>query len=148
MAQTKNGTLAPDKITIGSKQKIWWKCNKGPDHEWKAQVNGRTMKGGRNCPFCAGRKVSVTNSLATRFPEIAKEWHPKNNGGITPKDVTAGSDMSIRWKCSKGSDHEWRTPVYSRTGKRKTGCPVCGTGWDVKSVRHFVSFFDKNLYIL
>ena len=30
---------------------------------------------GHCCPFCSNKKVSVTNSLAQVFPELAKEWH-------------------------------------------------------------------------
>jgi hypothetical protein len=28
------------------------------------------------CPFCVNQRVSVTNSLAMRFPVIASQWHP------------------------------------------------------------------------
>ncbi len=42
----------------------------------------------RGCPFCAGQGVSVTNSLKTLFPKIAKQWHATKNGKLRPEDVT------------------------------------------------------------
>ena len=29
----------------------------------------------------------VTNSLESRFPDLASQWHPTRNGGVTPKRV-------------------------------------------------------------
>jgi len=66
---TKNGDLTPDQVIAGSTKKVWWTCDKGTDHEWDATPDHRTrMRSG--CPYCAGQKVSVTNSLSL-YPEIA-----------------------------------------------------------------------------
>ena len=32
---TKN-SLLPWQVSAGSNKKVWWKCEKGPDHEWEA----------------------------------------------------------------------------------------------------------------
>ena len=37
--------------------------------------------------------------------------------------VTAGSRRKVWWVC--GAGHVWKAAVYSRTGKKKSGCPVC-----------------------
>jgi transcription elongation factor Elf1 len=60
-------TIAPN-----SHVKLWWKCPNGDDHVWQSTPN--SMKGQPQCGFCNGKRVSVTNSLATRFPEIAQEF--------------------------------------------------------------------------
>lgn len=52
-----------------------------------APVRTRTKKT-HVCPYCANKKVSVTNSLARVFPELAREWHPVLNEGLRPEDVT------------------------------------------------------------
>jgi hypothetical protein len=119
----KNGDLKPDQVVAGSNKKFWWKCDKGPDHEWDAALSKRTGMG-RNCPCCAGLKVSVTNSLASLYPELAKEWHPDKNGDLKPNQVVAGSEKKVWWKCDKGPDHEWDAIPASRTG-RGSGCPCC-----------------------
>jgi hypothetical protein len=117
---TKNGALTPREVAPVSGKRVWWKCRKGPDHEWEASVSDRKDRG---CPFCAGRRVSVTNSLAAVRPDIAAQWHPTKNGKLTPADVTAGTDHRAWWKCPEGPDHEWDGIVANRnTG---FGCPFC-----------------------
>ena len=104
---TKNGDLTPDTVVAGSNKKAWWKCPEGPDHEWEASLDHRTKSKGTGCPCCSGYKVSVTNSLATLYPELAAEWHQTKNGDLTPDTVVAGSHEKFWWKCPKGQDHEW-----------------------------------------
>ncbi len=121
---TKNTNLNPNELSPGSKKKAYWICDKGPDHIWKAVIDSR-IRGNRKCPYCANKKVSVTNSLATKFPEIAKEWHPTMNRDLTPNKVVPGSDKLIWWQCSQNSEHIWDTKIHERTGSKKTGCPIC-----------------------
>ncbi|GAG64477.1 unnamed protein product [marine sediment metagenome] len=108
---TKNGSLKPEQVVAGSNTKVWWKCVNGPDHEWEAQVNLRTGKYKSGCPCCSGRKPSVTNSLASLFPSIAKQWHPTKNKPLTPEQVTAGTCKKYWWKCPEEPDHEWEASV-------------------------------------
>ncbi|MFX0051409.1 MAG: zinc-ribbon domain-containing protein [Candidatus Hermodarchaeota archaeon] len=75
-------------------KKVWWKCPKDPNHEWRTSITGRTGYG-TGCPYCAGRKVSSSNSLSYKFPEIAKEWHPTKNDELTPANIVAGSRMKV-----------------------------------------------------
>ena len=51
---TKNGDLTPNKVSYGSREKVWWKCSKG--HSWDAIVVNRTK--GRGCPLCRYSKKS------------------------------------------------------------------------------------------
>ncbi len=118
----RNGKLKPTDVTAGSKTRVWWKCANGPDHEWETAVTDR--RGGNGCPACSGRRVSVTNSLATRFPEIAAQWHVSRNGSKTPEDVTSGSNQLAWWKCPKKPSHVWRAAIGNRTGNG-AGCPLC-----------------------
>ena len=119
---TKNGDLTPSMVRPQSGRKVWWKCDRGEDHEWQATIIHRNK--GTRCPVCSGRKAVTSNSLLTLNPEIAKQWHPTKNGGLTPYDVTAGSDKKVWWKCDRGEDHEWKAHVYNLTGK-KSSCPFC-----------------------
>jgi len=76
---TKNGNLNPENISYGSAKKIWWKCSIATDHEWEDTPNHRTGQS-RGCHCCAGRKIVLSNCLATLYPHVLKEWHPiKNN---------------------------------------------------------------------
>lgn len=120
---TKNGELTPADVAYGSGRKVWWKCPNGDDHEFIASPNTRTSY--RGCPYCAGKRISETNSLESAFPEIAAEWHPIKNGDLTPAKIVAGSQTKVWWKCPKGEDHEWEATVSSRT-RSGNGCPCCG----------------------
>ncbi|MBX9923170.1 MAG: DEAD/DEAH box helicase family protein [Rhabdochlamydiaceae bacterium] len=119
---TKNGTITARQVLGGSSKKYWWKCPKGPDHEWQASVQKRTSSG-RNCPCCAGKQLSVTNSLLSLHPQIALQFHPVKNEKTTVNQLLAGTHKKIWWKCPKGSDHEWEASVVSRAYGR--GCPCC-----------------------
>ena len=113
---SKNLRIMPNMIKANSGKKVWWLCEKG--HEWEATVNDRTS--GRNCPFCSGKRACIDNSLQTLNPELAKQWHPTENGNLTPNDVTTGSQKKVWWLCEKG--HKWDETIKNRS---KNGCPFC-----------------------
>ena len=115
---TKNGTLTPNNIAIGSNKKVWWKCENG--HEWEAKPNDR--KRGNGCPYCSGKKVlQGYNDLLSQMPELAKEWDCELNGELNPENVTIGSNKKVWWKCEKG--HSWQATINHRS--KGTGCPFC-----------------------
>jgi hypothetical protein len=116
---TKNGRLVPTEIARQSTRRVWWRCLNGPDHEWQSRPTDRTTT---QCPFCAGQRASVTNSLASLYPEIAREWHPTRNGELTPEETVAASSGFAWWRCPRG--HVWRGQVSARTA-RGLVCPRC-----------------------
>ena len=67
--------------------------------------------------------MSGFNDLKTRYPDIADQWHQELNGELTPETVLAGSNRKAWWICPQG--HVWEAVIASRTGRKKTGCPVC-----------------------
>ena len=113
----KNGSLTPRDVALHSSKKVWWRCGKG--HEWQATVASRSY--GSGCPFCAGKSVCDDNCLQTLDPDLATEWHPAENGSLTPRDITPNSHKKTWWICGKG--HEWQATVNSRSGG--CGCPYC-----------------------
>lgn len=114
---TKNGKLSPEKIRPKSNEMAWWICERG--HEYPMLVNHRTDGGG--CPYCYGRKASLDDNLAVRFPDVAKDWHPTKNGNLTARDVRHGSEYRAWWLCPNG--HDYQAMVYSRSqGQRCTYC--------------------------
>lgn len=125
---TRNIDLYPYEVRAGSSKLVWWKCPKGGDHEWRAAVQNRvpskSRPKGSGCPFCAGKKISITNCLATMQPKVAAEWHPKKNRKLTPRDVLPGDVRSVWWKCPEGPDHVFQSTIESRS-KGRRGCPYC-----------------------
>ena len=117
---TKNEDLTADDVTEGSNRKVWWLCENS--HAWDAVVASRAA-GGCGCPYCSGRRVSDANRLSIKFPDVAKEWHPTENGDLTPYDVAIASNRKVWWICKEG--HKWEAVIPSRT-LGGSGCPYCG----------------------
>jgi hypothetical protein len=117
-----NGDVRPSDLSAGSGRRVWWSCSRGPDHRWRAKPNNRTR--GSGCPFCANRRVSVTNNLANQFPAIAAEWHGENNGSLQPSEVVATSSRVAWWHCRRDPRHVWRVSVRDRT-RDLSSCPFC-----------------------
>lgn len=116
---TKNGSLHPSQVTAVTAKKVWWACSCG--HEWEATIASRNA--GNNCPFCANRLVLTGfNDFATVNPVAAAEWHPTENGDLSPHSVLPGSDKKVWWlgKCG----HEWEAKISERA-LRGYGCPLC-----------------------
>lgn len=115
-------TLKPEAITVASHDKAWWKCDLG--HSWQAAVFSRTRENAAGCPYCTGRLVLPGfNDLATLKPKLAEQWYQALNGGLTPDQVTLGSNKKVWWQCSEG--HVWPAFIYARAKKNGTRCPVC-----------------------
>lgn len=114
----KNGNLNLPDMKFGSDLKVWWLCKNGHDYEQK--INGRTLRN-RGCPYCSGRLLCSTSSLAHVKPELASEWHPSKNGLLTPNDITYKTIQKVWWQCKAG--HEWEARVSNRNHGRN--CPIC-----------------------
>ena len=115
----RNLPFTPNSISYGSKKHVWWRCANG--HSWRAAVHTRNGAGS-GCPYCAGRLPIVgENDLATKYPDLAKEWLYEKNGSLTPDQVLPGSHRLVWWRCDKG--HEWQAQIKSRVNG--TGCPIC-----------------------
>ena len=115
---TRNGDLTPDMFSVSSGVKVWWlgKCG----HEWEATVANRNM--GNGCPYCSGQyRLEGENDLESVNPQLAFEWHPVKNYGLTPNMVGPNSNKKVWWlgKCG----HEWEATVANRL--RGDGCPFC-----------------------
>lgn len=115
----KNDGLGLDiyRISKSYSKEVWWDC-KVCKSNYSALISNR-LKG--NCPYCLGRRVNNTNSLASKNPELISEWHPILNGDLTPYEVTYGSGQKAWWKCKL--EHEWDAVISYRS--RGGGCPYC-----------------------
>ena len=115
----KNGSLSPHDVTVKTRKRVWWRCDRG--HSWQMNISVR-CSGIGGCPYCMGKKVCEENSLQTLSPGIAAEWDEEKNKGLSPDQVTNHASIKAWWKCRKG--HTWQALVRSRT-ILGSGCPVC-----------------------
>lgn len=118
------GNVPPERLAAGSGQQVKWECANG--HQWTAEVKGRIR--GRGCGECR-RTLPGARSLASKAPDVAKEWDIVTNGGVLPDDVYAGSSIKRAWACSIEPTHKWWATPQDRTrvDGNETGCPVCYT---------------------
>lgn len=131
----KNESLTPDNTAAYSNKRVWWyleyddpATGKHFCFEWKTSVANRSY--GRGCPYLSNKALwSGYNDLQTRYPEIAKEWHPIRNGALRPEEVMPMSNMKVWWYClytdpktGKEYQFEWEASIASRT-KYGNGCP-------------------------
>lgn len=113
--------LTLNEVVSGSKQKAYWKCPQG--HEFYRAICDISIKTTGYCSECSPKTiVAGMNDLATKFPEVAKEWHPVKNGDLKPESVSSESHEKVWWigECS----HEFMSSIRNRA-KKKTGCTVC-----------------------
>ena len=86
--------------------------------------------------FTSGPTTTLTHDvcpaalpkLAFANPSLAGEWHPKDNGSLTPADVSVGSSQKVSWLCTAcpcGHPHIWKAAVGMRARGGKSGCPYC-----------------------
>ena len=153
----KNEPLKPTQVSEWSNKVVWWKCSVC-GYEWRASIGHRSR--GRGCPICAkdkqkktyrANKIAQNGSLKTKRPDLAEEWHPTNNGSLSPEDVLTGTNEKVWWlgKCG----HQWQATVSSRANQN-TGCPICSghqilSGFnDLKTKNPFLAAewdYSKNL---
>lgn len=113
--------LPAEEVAARSTKVRRWRCPAGPDHLYETRPATVFTSNNGGCPFCAGRELSVTNSLETLYPQVAAEWDTELNG--RPPAVVATSGQRAWWRCAS-CDHPWETTVNRRTVSG-TGCPRC-----------------------
>jgi hypothetical protein len=115
-----------------------------------------TFLNGHRCPDCSRKKalLSIKNrgnrqrimrykrslppyekSLGYLFPELNDEWSNKNH--ISVYQVYSHSNKKAWWKC-RICGNEWETRISIRTGKQKSGCPLCNESKGEKRIRNYL----------
>ena len=116
---TKNGDLKPTELMAVSGKRVWWLCEYG--HEWNAKLSSR-QHFGLGCPICSNQRLLPGfNDLATKYPEVAGQWHPTKNGDLLPSQIAPNTFLKPWWLALCG--HEWQADVGSRV--RGSNCPYC-----------------------
>ena len=69
-------------------------------------------------------KLNPVDTLKSKHPEIAAEWHPTKNGDLRPSEVTRASNKKVWWLCAECS-YEWEATIANRSRLGRGG-PACG----------------------
>ena len=98
---TKNDSLTPFDVTPYSGLKVWWKCSRGDDHEWKTTVAHRA--GERNCPYCtltpqSRQELTITFELKQFFEINPKGFKTRINGKLWSIDIyLSGLNLGVEF---------------------------------------------------
>jgi hypothetical protein len=106
--------IAPNEVSPGSCNKIWWKCFQG--HRWFAPVY--VKRRGIPCPYC-------TNTIRRhdRLPltvRILRLWDYNRNPN-PPIDYCIYSRDVVWWLCKRG--HRWQDSIEKHA--KKPYCKEC-----------------------
>lgn len=116
----KNGDLKPEFFSSGSQKKVWWRCNKCGS-SYKADILHKSS--GTRCPYCNGKKVNETNSLANRCSDITNFWDYSRNED-NPSKIYYSSQKSVFWLCEECGD-SYRSSICLRINAKTNLCPKC-----------------------
>lgn len=107
---------------------VLWRCVKESSHEWLSYPFRRTGDK-RGCPFCSGKRLAKGESLADRFPEIAREFYCEENLSqktglpLSSSELRPSDRRIFSFLCPQGH------PPYQMSLKSRTeeghGCPLC-----------------------
>ena len=128
--------------------KVYWKCKNCGTKFSKIVSNVKEEILCNSCSLKKGiskkylSRIDKEGSLAVKYPEIAKEWHPTKNGNLKPEMLTYASNKKVWWQCSKG--HEWEANISSRTGSNR-GCPFCANQKVLKGYNDLATIFPEFL---
>lgn len=113
----KNKLSASDYLPFSNKE-VYFKCSCNKNHPDFPRIIRNMVRSYINrglnelCPYCQGKRVCDENSLAIRYPDVARKWDSVKNGEVTPYDVTPGSNKKFYW-IVKGNSV--RRPVIQMT---------------------------------
>jgi hypothetical protein len=129
----KNYPLTPQQISYGNSDKHYWKC-KNCGESWLAVTHSMTRPSATPyCEKCAKeyaasnrRKnyVSSGNSIQDTHPHIARQWHPTENGSLTPSDISIGYGKPIVWICID-CGASFKSIPYVVKKKKQMTCKSC-----------------------
>lgn len=117
---SRDNLLSSAKVSANSNRTFKWKCI-DCGHEWNAKPNDRVGRG-IGCPACSNNSIHMDkrNSLAVKFPNLAKDWGPGNT--LKPDEVLPYSGRDINWQCYRCLG-EWIAKPNDRANGN--GCPYC-----------------------
>lgn len=115
------------KVAKKSHDKFIWNCSKyGSSHEHTSSMANKLKNAVNNtegCPYCIGRKVNETNSIATTHPHVAKLLWNEEDAHL----YTAYANRKVDFKCLDCNHRIKNKYIYTVT-QIGFSCPKCSDG--------------------
>jgi DNA-directed RNA polymerase subunit RPC12/RpoP len=138
----KTFTFSHGEYKNNNTKSLYFTCNKC-NETWNDQWD--VIQSGCACPYCAGKRISFSNSLAKARPDLVLEWNYERNGNLIPESVAPHSKKIVWWKCLK-CEYEWKTNINNRnalTEEKSTNCPRCKQSLGEKRIEEWL--INKNI---
>lgn len=134
-----------DSLTVNrnSQKKIWIKCQENSHHK-DYELSAVNFYKGKRCPYCAGKKVSIDDSIGKLYPQSINVWSDKNND-ITPFDVLPKSNKRYWWKCPDGKHNDFRRKACEMLARDYT-CPKCARENHESILQHKVRVYLESIF--
>ena len=116
----KNKGLFPEYFSIGSNKKVYWRCQ-NCNNSYTTTIFHKIE--GNGCPYCSGKKVSNTNNLKIKYPELSSYWDYSKND-IKPEEVYYNSRKKVWWICSK-CRKSFQASICTRVRSKHYACFDC-----------------------
>lgn len=119
-----NAPLTPDLFAPKSNKVVWWKCSHKDYHpSFRRSIDKAIMLA--ECEYCLGKKVHLRDSLATQYPDIAKDWDYDKNELRPEKVWPKWNERRYKafWICSQ-CQYDWHSSPNNRC-IRNAGCSSC-----------------------
>lgn len=128
----------PENYSYGTLRKVYWKCEK---HGSYLQDIASKVYKNCGCSYCSNSKTHIIDSIYTTHPHLLTEWDYIENDklGISPKEVSFGSDKEVYWKCKKHGSYKLRIN-HKVNG---VGCSSCSESKGEKEINTLL--IDKNI---
>lgn len=114
----------PEDYMPNSREKVWWLfpyddsiSGKHYDFKWEARITNR-VQDNSGCPYLSNNAVwKDFNDLASKRPDLAKEWDNKKNKNILPDSITLYSNKKRWWRCQKCGESWYASPAKRANGQ-------------------------------
>ena len=117
---TKN-IISPFSIGFSSKIKVWIRCQEIDYHE-DYLISCNDFARGNRCPYCAGKSISLMDSLGYLYPQVLEIWSDKNKK--SPYEYLPSSHAEILWKCKDKLHNDYVRTIHA-SYKANFNCPEC-----------------------
>ena len=121
----------PKAISPGSNKVAKFQCPRFAYHVFDSPID-RVVKsaktGHTGCGFCSGMRVHPLDSLAERYPSIAKQIDRTQSTIPNASKLSPGSHRVIPFRCSAPEHHQWSQMLHNvveNYERRKIICPEC-----------------------
>lgn len=119
----KNYPLIPEMFTYGSNEEVFWKCHvcSTPHESYRLSIHRRVnLKKG--CWVKAHGRSD--NTLAKRFPDVAKYWDEKSNYPLKASDISGTSHDKAWFICPKCHE-SYQAEIANRINRKYPECNEC-----------------------